>query len=243
MLGEGAVKRHAFSLFSFYLFSINDLSYYFLVKSARTDQHNSLYLQLIFTGQLPDSGYSHANLSQGPIRDPRVASMNDRSNTALVALRRILRVTELNSRKLAHESELTTSQLLVLQHVSQQGRALPSEIAKSVALKQATVTVVVNKLEDAGLVTRRRDTDDRRRVWIELTDAGVAALESSPDLLQHRFVQGFESLEDWEQSMIIAALERVSALLDAEKVDAAPVLDVGDLDRLVLEQEQQNDKH
>ena len=168
--------------------------------------------------------------------------MNDRSNTALVALRRILRVTELNSRRLARESELTTSQLLVLQHVSRQGGALPSEIAKAVALKQATVTVVVNKLEDAGLVTRRRDTDDRRRVWIELTDAGVAALENSPDLLQHRFVQGFENLENWEQSMIIAALERVAALLDAREVDAAPVLDVGDLDRLVLEEERENDK-
>lgn len=167
--------------------------------------------------------------------------MTERSNTALVALRRILRVTELNSRKLAHESELTTSQLLVLQHVSQQGSALPSEVAKAVALKQATVTVVVNKLEEAGLVTRRRDTDDRRRVWIELTDAGRAALDNSPDLLQHRFVQGFDDLEDWEQSMIIAALERVSALLDAEEVDAAPVLDVGDLDRLVREQETMTD--
>lgn len=167
--------------------------------------------------------------------------MTERSNTALVALRRILRVTELNSRKLAHESELTTSQLLVLQHVSQQGSALPSEVARAVALKQATVTVVVNKLEEAGLVTRRRDTDDRRRVWIELTDAGRAALDNSPDLLQHRFVQGFDDLEDWEQSMIIAALERVSALLDAEEVDAAPVLDVGDLDRLVREQETMTD--
>lgn len=168
--------------------------------------------------------------------------MNDRSNTALVALRRILRVTELNARKLAQESELTTSQLLVLQHVSQRGSALPSEVARAVALKQATVTVVVNKLEDAGLVTRKRDTDDRRRVWIELTDAGRAALESSPDLLQHRFVKGFDGLEGWEQSMIIAALERVSALLDAEKVDAAPVLDVGDLDRLVLEEEKLSDE-
>lgn len=167
--------------------------------------------------------------------------MNDRSNSALVALRRILRVTELNARKLAHEAELTTSQLLVLQHVSQGGRALPSEVANAVALKQATVTVVVNKLEDAGLVTRTRDTDDRRRIWIELTAAGRAALEHSPDLLQHRFVHGFESLQDWEQSMIIAVLERVSALLDAEEVDAAPVLDVGDLDRLVREQETGND--
>lgn len=173
---------------------------------------------------------------------PASPPMNDRSNTALVALRRILRVTELNARKLAHEAELTTSQLLVLQHVSQRGRALPSEVARAVTLKQATVTVVVNKLEDAGLVTRKRDTDDRRRVWIELTNAGKAALENSPDLLQHRFVKGFENLEDWEQSMIIAALERVSALLDAGKVDAAPVLDVGDLDRLVLEEERQDDK-
>lgn len=112
---------------------------------------------------------------------------------------------------------------------------MPSEVAKAVALKQATVTVVVNKLENAGFVTRRRDTDDRRRVWIELTDTGVTALEGSPDLLQHRFVHGFERLEDWEQSMIIAALERVSTLLDAEDVDAAPVLDIGDLDRFVLE--------
>jgi hypothetical protein len=79
-------------------------------------------------------------------------------------------------------------------------------------------------------------------VWIELTNTGKAALENSPDLLQHRFVKGFDNLEDWEQSMIIAALERVSALLDAGKVDAAPVLDVGDLDRLVLEEERQGDK-
>jgi hypothetical protein len=42
--------------------------------------------------------------------------------------------------------------------------------------------------------------------------------------------------------MIIAALERVSAQLDAEEVDAAPVLDVGDLDRLVLEEEKLSDK-
>jgi len=166
--------------------------------------------------------------------------MNERSNTALVALRRILRVTELNSRKLAHQSELTTSQLLVLQHVAQAGRALPTAIAKAVTLKQATVTVIINKLEDAALVSRHRDTDDRRRIWVELTPAGRVALDSSPDLLQHRFVRGFENLEEWEQSMIIAALERVATLLDAEQVDAAPVLDVGDLDRLVIEHDEKH---
>lgn len=159
--------------------------------------------------------------------------MDDRSQTALLALRRILRVTELNARNLAAQSELTASQLLVMQHVSQSGKALPSAIARAIDLKQATVTVLLNKLEEAGLVKRRRDTEDRRRVWISLTDAGQASLAKSPDLLQNRFEQGFRNLEAWEQAMIVSTLERVAVLLDAESIDAAPVLDVGALDRIV----------
>jgi DNA-binding MarR family transcriptional regulator len=157
----------------------------------------------------------------------------NRSNSALVALRRIVRVTELNARKLARHSDITASQMLVMQLLSRQGESLPSAIARAVELQQATVTVLLKKLEQAGLVSRRRDTEDRRRVWVALTDAGERILESSPDLLQHRFQQAFDRLEDWEQSMIISTLERVAALLDAKDLDAAPVLDVGDLDRLV----------
>jgi len=159
--------------------------------------------------------------------------MDNRSHTALVALRRILRVTELNSRKLAHQSELTASQILLMQFVARKQQALPSAIARAIELKQATITVLLNQLEDKGLVTRSRDTEDRRRVWVRLTDAGEIVLKRSPDLLQSRFERGFDELEDWEQSMIITALERIATLLDAEHVEAAPILDVGDLDRLV----------
>ena len=159
--------------------------------------------------------------------------MDNRSTTALIALRRILKVTELNSRRLARQAELTASQILLLQYVAQQGQALPSAIAKAIELKQATITVLLNKLEKIGLVVRRRDTEDRRRVWVKLTAAGHKVLEQSPDLLQSRFEHGFDQLDDWEQSMIITALERIASLLDAEHVEAAPVLDVGDLDRLI----------
>jgi DNA-binding MarR family transcriptional regulator len=168
--------------------------------------------------------------------------MEHRSQTALVALRRILRVTEFNVRKLADQSDLTASQLLVMQHLSHAKKALPSAIARAIDVKQATVTALVNKLEDAGLVTRRRDTKDRRRVWIELTDAGQSTLEKSPDLLQSRFEQGFDQLPEWEQAMIIATLERVATLLDAEEIEAAPILDFGDLDRIVAGQADDNDR-
>ena len=159
--------------------------------------------------------------------------MDNRSNTALIALRRILKVTELNSRKLAQQSELTTSQFLLLQYVAQQGQALPSSIAKAIELKQATITVLLNQLESAGLVTRSRDTEDRRRVWVRLTEAARAILERSPDLLQSRFERAFEQLEDWEKTMLISTLERIASMLNADDVEAAPVLDVGDLDRII----------
>jgi DNA-binding MarR family transcriptional regulator len=170
---------------------------------------------------------------KAPVQNTLAHGMQSRSNKALIALRRILRVTELNSRNLARQSDLTTSQLLLIKHVAQNGQALPSAIARAIELKQATITALINKLEEDGLVTRSRDTRDRRRVWVRLTDAGQDVLGKSPDLLQNHFERGFERLDEWEQSMIIAALERIASLLDAEKVDAAPVLDVGDLDRHV----------
>lgn len=160
-------------------------------------------------------------------------AVKDRSEQALVALRRILRATELNSRQLASRTGLSASQLIILHRIAQEGKAMPSAVAREAGLTQATVTSLVDKLVRAGLVTRRRGTEDRRRNWIEITEAGRRVLEDSPDLLHDRFRESFGDLADWEQSMIITSLERVARLLDAGALDAAPVLDVGDIDRLL----------
>jgi hypothetical protein len=51
--------------------------------------------------------------------------------------------------------------------------------------------------------------------------------------LQERFREGFEGLPNWEQAMILAALERLGHLLDADNIDAAPLIDAGVIDRAV----------
>jgi len=155
----------------------------------------------------------------------------NQAQDALIALRRILRATDLNARQLASSTGLTPSQLIVLQLVTGAGRVLPSSIARQVHLTQATVTSLVDKLVAAGLVRRTRDTEDRRRIWIDATDAGRRLIETAPDLLQDRFRAGFDALRDWEQSMIVSILERISSMLDAGNIDAAAVLDSGDIDR------------
>jgi DNA-binding MarR family transcriptional regulator len=157
--------------------------------------------------------------------------MLNKSDLALIALRKILRVTEQKSRALANQSGLTPSQLIILQIIGKLENAVPSVIAREATLTQATVTSLIDKLERQGMVNRRRDTEDRRRVFVDLTDKGREALAGAPDLLQERFQSGFSKLPEWEQFFLISALERVASMLGAEDIDAAPVLDVGAIDK------------
>lgn len=161
--------------------------------------------------------------------------MQNKVDNALIALRQILRVTEMNSRELARDVDLTPSQLLVLQIIGKMDEALPSVIAREASITQATVTNLIDKLEKRGMVIRQRDERDKRRVLINLTESGTQTLAKAPDLLQDRFEAGFSRLEDWEQSFIIAALEKVAAMLEADDIDAAPLLDIGAIDQPLLD--------
>ena len=150
-----------------------------------------------------------------------------RTDAALIALRQILRATEISSRALAKQSGLTPSQLILMQVIARSGGQTPSSIAREVSLSQATVTALIDKLEARGLVGRRRDTADRRRIFVELTADGTRTLADAPSMLQQRFETRLSSLADWEQAFLVAALERIAVMLDAEDIDAAPLLDCG----------------
>lgn len=56
-------------------------------------------------------------------------------------------------------------------------------------------------------------------------------LKDAPIPLQEQFTRQFSNLQDWEQMMIISSLGRIAQMMDAQHIDAAPVLDVGTLDR------------
>jgi len=155
----------------------------------------------------------------------------DPLHESLVSLRRILRVTDIQSKSLAKESGLTTSKLLVLQFLDEEGEATIGKISEAVSLTQATITILIDRLQEAGLVERERSTTDRRKVYVSLTDDGRSAVTQAPMALHELFSQSFNNLEDWEQMQIAAVLKRLSVLLGAERIDAAPVLDIGSMDR------------
>ncbi|OIQ33501.1 MAG: MarR family transcriptional regulator [Alphaproteobacteria bacterium MedPE-SWcel] len=154
----------------------------------------------------------------------------DRTDDSLIALRRILRATELYSRNLAQASGLTPAQLRVLQILaSQGGSATPKELAQRMGVAQATVTSLVDKIVSRGMATRLRSEADRRQTNVVLDPRGQEAVKAAPDALQQRYVRAFEKLKDWEQAQLLASLERVAAMLDADEIDAAPVLTTGEI--------------
>lgn len=155
--------------------------------------------------------------------------LSHRAQSSLVALRRILRTTETTARSLARATGLTPPQLMVLSLLSQTEEATPTTLARAVGVSQATATALVEKLASRGYVTRRRGETDRRQVWVALTEEGRRAWDDAPDPLQVRFAERLDALPDWEQAMIVAALERVAAMLDAADLDAAPVLAAHDI--------------
>ncbi len=150
-------------------------------------------------------------------------------NAVLVALRRVIRAADLDAKDLARQTGLTTSQLLVLELLEACGEMTVGGIAREVGLAQGTVTSLIDRLVERGLLNRRRANQDRRQVKVALSDPGRALLAAAPTPLQRRFLESFCRLQDWEQTAILSSLQRLAHLMGAETLEAAPVLDVGHL--------------
>ncbi|MBQ0728333.1 MAG: MarR family transcriptional regulator [Thalassolituus oleivorans] len=156
----------------------------------------------------------------------------NRYDEVLVSLRRIIRATDMHSKKLSKISGLTSPQLLILQTLRLHSELTVGELARKISLSQATVTTIIDRLEKRNFVKRERGSVDKRKVFVYLTPEADTALLNAPKPLQESFVQQFQDLRDWEQTMILAALERVAHMMDAQHIDASPVLDLGQLDRI-----------
>jgi DNA-binding MarR family transcriptional regulator len=149
----------------------------------------------------------------------------EKHTDVLITLRRIIRAIDLRSRHLMQQAGLTGPQLLVLQALGRHTRMSAGDLAREVNLSQGTVTSILDRLEKRGLILRLRSESDRRKVHVSLTGEGEAQLATAPTLLQERFIERFQQLKDWEQSQILASLQHLAEMMDAQDLDAAPVLD------------------
>ena len=117
-----------------------------------------------------------------------------RHEDVLIALRQIIRATDLYSRKLSKVSGLTSPQLLIMQAISAHGEMTMGDLANEVSLSQATVTTILDRLEKRELLGRKRGEQDKRRVYAHLTSAGLDIIKKAPTPLQDEFIERFDRL-------------------------------------------------
>ncbi|WP_413691818.1 MarR family winged helix-turn-helix transcriptional regulator [Psychromonas sp. KJ10-2] len=151
----------------------------------------------------------------------------EKQEQLLISLRRVIRAISIHSRQLNKESGLTGPQLLVMQKIDQLDAPLAKQIAQEITLSAATVTTILDRLEKRSFIIRTRSKTDKRKVHLSLSEAGKEVLSSSPKPLQEHFIKRYKNLDEWEQSQLLSAVERIASMMDATELDAAPVLLVG----------------
>lgn len=146
----------------------------------------------------------------------------------LLALRKVIRATDLYSKKLNKLTGLTAPQLLILREIAVAEEGITaSAVAQNITLSPATVSNIIDRLEQRELISRTRSTSDRRRVKLTLTELGEQRLAVAPRPLQEDFIERFQALHDWEQSQLLFAMQRIAAMMNAQQLEAAEILDVG----------------
>ncbi len=123
--------------------------------------------------------------------------------------------------RLASVQKLNFSMLSVLHSLSRGGPMRLTDLLATEQIKQPALTRLVSKLEEAGLVSRRRDPRDGRAVLLSLTSAGEAVVRSRHDDRAAKLAQLTDRLDEHDRVVLADAQEVLSRLV-AIAHDAPP---------------------
>lgn len=104
---------------------------------------------------------------------------------------------------------LTYTQFLVLVSLSD-GERPQRDVAAELRLDSGTLSPLIRRLENRGLIARRRDTDDERVVHLSVTDAGIS-IRDDVERAVGCLVPAYGLTDDSQRLHLIAMLRDISA--------------------------------
>ena len=104
-----------------------------------------------------------------------------------------------------HAAELTLVQVRVLRRLAKQPRSL-GHLGADLMLAPPSMTRLIDRLEERGLIERRRDDEDRRKVLATITAEGSQLVSAIP------FLEG-TPIRSAVDRMKVADRERISAAM------------------------------
>lgn len=146
---------------------------------------------------------AHEPTAVGVAQRPEV----DDGGRALVAIRSIVRALHINTRAMELRTGMSLAQVFVLQELARSPVDSLNDLAARTATHQSSVSVVVRRLAERGLVSRTASAGDHRRIEIAITDAGRELLAHVPTTVQAQLVGALSRLDDERRRSLAELLE------------------------------------
>lgn len=154
---------------------------------------------------------------------PRTDATTEAVALVLTGIRRLDRGLRLAARNAERATGLSAAQLFALEHLSDDRPLSLNELARRTFTDRSSVSVVVDRLAEAGLVSRATDPSDRRRAQIRITAAGRRILDRAPLAPTDLLITALEELPSGSVRALGQSLARLNDELGF--TDAAMLFD------------------
>ena len=134
----------------------------------------------------------------------------------IYSIRRLMQAGELYTKELNKVYNISSAQLNCLLSLHENGPLPPSQIAKLIMVNSSTVTGIIDRLEQKGLVERKRISTDRRVITVDLTKNGKVLAENAPPPIQQKLFDGLSKLSEEEIKNISSTLLSLTDMLDVQ---------------------------
>lgn len=143
---------------------------------------------------------------------------SEKAELALQQLRRLVHGIRTASYAVEHACGVTGAQLFVLRELSHEPGASIRRLSERTMTDASSVSVIVGRLVEAGLVARSVDPADRRKTALSLTKQGSSLLGRAPEPYQNRLIEVLRALP---AARLDVLSETLSSIADALGLDGA----------------------
>lgn len=112
------------------------------------------------------------------------------------------------------EENLGISHILVLSYLKEHGKSRPSDIAKALGLTPPSLTHLSEKLVQKELAIRVVDQEDRRIIYLSITNKGVEMVHAAHEKGKALRTNLFEALSEEERQQLLTIYEKLNHSLE-----------------------------
>src|ERR1700722_15382627 len=124
--------------------------------------------------------------------------------------------------RVARKFKLSRTDMRCLDLLAHHGPMTAGQLADETGLSTGAVTFLLDRLEEAGMVKRRRDTDDRRRVWVGLVPAARKRLQHAQQPIVEEMKQVTQRFKAEELAIVRDFMRQAKEVFERQVSGAAP---------------------